>query len=74
MFAPVESVLFKWMIKEECEKNPETTVIDVGGNIGYFALLAGSWGCKVHSFEPTPLPSPYFSYQVIFICPLTCFV
>jgi FkbM family methyltransferase len=29
-----------------------TIVLDVGGNIGYYALLTASWGHVVHSFEP----------------------
>jgi len=56
-FAPCETLLFKWLLEEPCKADPNTLVLDVGGNIGYFAIYAGMLGCTVHTFEPTPLPS-----------------
>ena len=33
---------------------PERVALDVGGNLGQFALLASGTGATVHSFEPVP--------------------
>ena len=33
---------------------PGTVVWDVGGNVGYFSLLAARLGGRVHAFEPVP--------------------
>jgi FkbM family methyltransferase len=33
---------------------PESTVFDVGANAGYFSLLSGELGARVHAFEPNP--------------------
>ena len=34
--------------------NEDSTVLDVGGNIGEFAILCSQKGAAVHSFEPDP--------------------
>ena len=35
--------------------HPNSTLIDIGGNIGYYALAAAVDGHAVHTFEPVPL-------------------
>jgi FkbM family methyltransferase len=32
----------------------ETTVVDVGGHVGIYTLIALAEGCEVHTFEPHP--------------------
>lgn len=64
-----ESLLFYSTLEEKCapyrpgnskfgQKAP--LVVDIGGNLGWFTLLAASLGCRVHVFEPIP-----FLYQNI---------
>lgn len=34
--------------------NPNSTLLDIGGNIGYYTLAAAAAGFSVHVFEPVP--------------------
>lgn len=38
--------------------------LDVGGNFGWYALLAAAIGCKVDSFEPVPWFLALFEYSM----------
>jgi FkbM family methyltransferase len=40
------------ILNEYTKQSQSTIVLDVGGNIGYYALLTASLGHVVHSFEP----------------------
>lgn len=42
-------------LKELCQENPNTIVVDIGAFLGDFGLKAASYGCKVYMFEPTPI-------------------
>ena len=42
--------IYEKMLKERRPK----TVLDIGANIGYYALLAGKYARKVYAFEPNP--------------------
>lgn len=58
-FAACETALFRHFLKSQCEKDINTLVVDVGANIGFFSLYSAAMGCRVESFEPTPLPSSF---------------
>jgi len=47
------------LLKEKCKEDPNALVVDVGANIGYFALYAAKFGCRVEAYEPTPIPSTF---------------
>lgn len=59
-FAPIETRIFRTILSENCKPNPNKSppqsplVVDVGGNVGYFALYAASFGCRVITVEPNP--------------------
>eukprot|EP01127_Copromyxa_protea_P013383 TRINITY_DN3594_c0_g1_i1.p1 TRINITY_DN3594_c0_g1~~TRINITY_DN3594_c0_g1_i1.p1 ORF type:complete len:341 (-),score=70.30 TRINITY_DN3594_c0_g1_i1:150-1067(-) len=57
-FAPVETKLFRTILKEQCKQVNENgqppLVLDVGANMGYFTLYAAKMGCRVIAFEPLP--------------------
>jgi len=57
-FAPIETVIFKNILKERCKKDPKAPpmVVDIGGNMGYFSTYAAKMGCKVKTYEPIPNP------------------
>jgi FkbM family methyltransferase len=39
-------------------------MVDVGGNLGYYAILAAAHGCRVKTFEPVPSYYAYLRYNV----------
>jgi FkbM family methyltransferase len=47
-YEPAITALFRRLV------TPESIVFDVGANAGYFSILAGELGAKVHAFEPNP--------------------
>jgi len=55
-FAPIETGIFKNILKDRCTENPTPLVVDVGGNMGYFTTYAAKIGCRVRSYEPVPDP------------------
>ena len=66
-FAPVETSLFHHLLKEGCHRTSggkQPLVVDVGGNIGYFANYAASCGCRVIVFEPIPNIIRYLNLTV----------
>ena len=42
------------VLGEFFSQSKDCTVIDVGGNIGFFSLLTAAWGCKVTTYEIQP--------------------
>jgi len=63
-FAPMETRIFLTILNNSCTKlhpvtNKPQLVVDVGGNIGYFALYAASFGCRVITIEPNPAMYQY---------------
>ena len=40
-------------------------VVDVGAHIGWFTLLAASYGCRVLAFEPQPHAHPFLNASVV---------
>ncbi|HLF54672.1 MAG TPA: FkbM family methyltransferase [Candidatus Nanoarchaeia archaeon] len=50
----VECILFKEYTPEGFEIKKTDTVVDVGGHIGSFSLLAAKNARKVYTFEPSP--------------------
>jgi FkbM family methyltransferase len=48
-YEPEITVLFKRLV------TPGMTVLDVGANAGYFALVCSDLGAAVHAFEPDPV-------------------
>jgi FkbM family methyltransferase len=57
-----ETSIFKEILKDRC--NSKTLVVDVGANMGYFALYSAAFGCKVKAYEPQPGAYQYLSYGV----------
>jgi FkbM family methyltransferase len=52
-FAPVETLLFHYILVHECKNfDDNDVVVDVGANVGYFAIYAALHGCRVLAFEP----------------------
>jgi FkbM family methyltransferase len=47
-YEPEITALVKRIVK------PDMTVLDIGANLGYFTVLMGAIGCRVHAFEPFP--------------------
>lgn len=46
------------------ELNPQGTVLDVGANVGVFALLAATRSARVIAFEPSPEIAQYLASNV----------
>ncbi|KFM24864.1 A disintegrin and metalloproteinase with thrombospondin motifs 12 [Auxenochlorella protothecoides] len=44
---------------------PGSHFIDVGGNFGYYSVMAAVYGCRVTSWEPVPTFSAYFKYNAL---------
>jgi len=68
-FAPVETTIFHSVLKEGCNARGADgrppLVVDVGGNIGYFAIYAALLGCRVKVFEPIPRVIRYLNLSVM---------
>lgn len=59
------TVIFQYILHEACRtKGRAILAVDVGANVGWFSLLAASWGCHVISFEPSPLVSVPFECSI----------
>jgi len=58
VFAPSESSIFDYVLRDGCKRRnalgQPPLVVDVGANLGWFTLLAASYGCRVISFEILP--------------------
>jgi len=54
-YVPREETIAHAMMGPQCKVAGATKppiVLDIGGNTGYFSLLAASCGCRAHAFEP----------------------
>ncbi|KAG1672226.1 hypothetical protein FOA52_002927 [Chlamydomonas sp. UWO 241] len=58
--------IFYQIFKEKCllPRGKRSLFVDVGGNFGWFSLLAASMGCRVVAFEPVPHFHAFFEYSV----------
>ena len=49
-------------------RHPDTglppLVVDVGAHVGWFSMLAASYGCRVLSFEPQPHAHPFLNASI----------
>lgn len=56
-YAPVESAVVSAVLRRSCRAGPTGAppplVLDVGANLGYFALMAAAHGCRVVAYEPS---------------------
>jgi FkbM family methyltransferase len=64
-FAPIETVIFKYILKEKCKTKPVPIVVDIGGNMGYFTTYAGKMGCYVKTYEPVPNPLRFIKINTL---------
>jgi len=61
IFAPSETAIFKYILKDGCRQSPSPLVVDVGANIGYFTVYSASMGCRVESFEAVRKFASFFN-------------
>lgn len=62
------SHVFHRALKTCCKRDKDGIpgyVIDVGGNLGWYATLSAMHGCFVETFEPVPLFSDFLKYNLI---------
>eukprot|EP01064_Diplonema_japonicum_P031293 TRINITY_DN5539_c0_g2_i1.p1 TRINITY_DN5539_c0_g2~~TRINITY_DN5539_c0_g2_i1.p1 ORF type:complete len:443 (+),score=117.58 TRINITY_DN5539_c0_g2_i1:37-1365(+) len=54
------------LLGECCQRDPKRPglVVDVGGNFGWYSLLAAAHGCRVVAWEPVPLFRTYFETAI----------
>ncbi len=45
--------------------NKPPLVVDVGAHIGWFSMLAASYGCRVLAFEPQPHAHPFINASIV---------
>ena len=60
-WSPVESQIFHHVLRRHGCKDGQALVIDVGAHVGYFSLIAASYGCRVASFEPNSVALQYLN-------------
>lgn len=55
------------VLKARCAAQPDgrALVLDIGGNFGYYSLLAASMGCRVIAWEPVPKFAAFFRYGLL---------
>jgi len=61
VWAYAETSIFRMILNNRCHEK-KNAVIDVGANMGYFALYSASFGCRVKAYEPHP--GPYYFFQI----------
>jgi FkbM family methyltransferase len=60
-WSPAESQIFHHVLRRHGCKDGKALVIDVGAHVGYFSLIAASYGCRVVSFEPNSVALRYLN-------------
>lgn len=60
-WSPVESQIFHHVLKKHGCRDGKALVLDVGAHVGYFSLIAASYGCRVASFEPNSVALRYLN-------------
>ncbi|XP_024390896.1 uncharacterized protein [Physcomitrium patens] len=60
-WSPVESMIFHTVLKRHGCRGGRNLVIDIGAHVGYFSLIAASYGCRVKSFEPNSVALRYLN-------------
>jgi len=69
-YVPREETIAHAIMGPQCKIAVRATrppvVLDIGGNTGYFSLLAASCGCRAHAFEPRVDMSSYIELSARF--------
>jgi len=65
--SPSLSMIFHHVLAGQCvlPDGRRRLVIDAGAHLGWFSLLAASYGCRTVTIEPQPHIAPYFNASVI---------
>ncbi|KAG0579210.1 hypothetical protein KC19_4G082000 [Ceratodon purpureus] len=60
-WSPAESQIFHHVLRRHGCEDGKALVIDIGAHVGYFSLIAASYGCRVISFEPNSVALRYLN-------------